>query len=112
MYKVHAYQRTSHSYVDGWRHLDNDEFVATVKLTPAKQIADGKSFDEGGTWVQYARAPAGVSIPKLIQALRDTMGGSNCRHEHDCCGCASSSVRIQHLGSRRLMVRTQVSFNY
>lgn len=112
MQKVHAYQRLTHGYVDGWRHLDSDEFVATIKLTPAKLVIEGKDHDDGGVYVQYRRAPAGVSISTLKQALRDTMSGSNCRHEHDCCGCASRSVRIQHLGSRRLLVRTRVSFNY
>jgi hypothetical protein len=36
MQQVHAYARITHGYADGWRHLDQDEFVATVKLTPAK----------------------------------------------------------------------------
>ena len=112
MEQVNAFIRTTHSYADGWRHLDQDRFVGTVKMTPAVQCEEPDGHDEGGTYVQHARAPSGVSIEQLKQSLRDTMGGSNCRHEHDCCGCASYSVSVKHTGSRRLVIRTRVSFNY
>jgi len=112
MQAVHAYARITHGYADGWRHLDKDEFVGTVKMTPAVQTEAPKDYDDGGAYVQYARAPSGVNLDLLKQALRDTMGGSNCRHEHDCCGCASRYVSVKHVGSRRLVIRTRVSFNY
>ena len=112
MQTVHAYKRLSHKWAAGWQHLDNDTFVATVKLTPSKTVREADGYDDGGTYVQHTRAPSGVNIKDLMQALRDTIGGSNCRHEHDCCGCASRSVRVKHLGSRRLLVRTDVSYNY
>ena len=112
MQTVHTYTRITHGYADGWRYLDNDKFLASVKLTPPKVVEEAGGYDEGPTYVQYARAPAGVAIAELAQALRDTMGGSNCRHEHDCCGCAIRYVRVKHLGSRRLQVRTQVGYNY
>ena len=112
MQKVHAYKRTSYTYADGWRHLDNDVFVGAVKMTPARQTEEPKDHDDGGAYVQYARAPSGLNLQQLMQGLRDTMSGSNCRHEHDCCGCASSHVSVSHLGSRRLLIRTRVSFNY
>ena len=112
MQTVHAYARITHGYADGWRHLDQDRFVGTVRMTPAVQCEEPDGHDDGGSYVQYARAPSGVSLDLLKQALRDTMGGSNCRHEHDCCGCASRYVSVKHVGSRRLVIRTRVSFNY
>ena len=114
MYTVHAYARTSHKYRDGWRHLDNEQFVASVKVTPARTTEESftKDYSDGPKLVQFARAPSGVNIEQLKQALRDTMGGSNCRHEHDCCGCATRRVNVSHIGSRRLMIRTEISYNY
>ena len=112
MEKVHAYKRLTHGYADGWRHLDKDVYLGSVNMTPAVVTEEPGGYDEGGAYVQYARAPSKVDIKQLIQALRDTLGGSNCRHEHDCCGCAIRYVSIKHLGSRRLQIRTRVSYNY
>jgi hypothetical protein len=112
MEKVYAFKRLTHGYADGWRYLDKDVYLGSVNMTPARQTEAPKDYDDGGAFVQYARAPSGVNMQQLIQALRDTLGGSNCRHEHDCCGCASRHVSVSHLGSRRLLIRTRVSFNY
>lgn len=112
MQLVNIYTRTTHQYADGWRHLDNDKFVAAVKVTPRKRVKEGNGYDEGGVYVQYARAPSGVNIDRLMWGLRETMGGSNCRHEHDCCGCATFHVGVKHVGSRRLVIHTRVSYNY
>ncbi len=112
MQTVHAYTRLTHKYRDGYRHLDSEEFFATVRLTPAKQVVAPESYDDGGEFVQHLRVPAGVNITQLAAALANTMGGSNCRHEHDCCGCANSYISIQKVGKRRLVVRTSITYNY
>ena len=39
MEQRHLYERLTHKYVDEYRHLDREEFVATIKLTPAKCVA-------------------------------------------------------------------------
>jgi hypothetical protein len=112
MQAVNTYTRLTHGYRDGWGYLDADEYFATVKLTAPKVTVAAGGYDEGPTYVQYARAPTGVDMQQLKQALRDTMGGSNCRHDYDCCGCASRMVDVKHLGNRRILVRTSVSYNY
>jgi hypothetical protein len=112
MQTVHAFARTSFKYVDGWSHLDSDEFVATVRLTAPKVVEQGEGYDEGDTYVQYTRVPRNISAKDLAQALRDTMGGSNCRHEYDCCGCATRYVRTKLIAPRKLQIRTQISYNY
>jgi hypothetical protein len=115
MQEVHAYVRTTRNYRDGWGYLDSDRFVGTVKMTPLKitEVAGANSdYSEGPTYVRYARAPSGINLRDLAQGIRDTMGGSNCKHEHDCCGCATRHVSVSHLGSRRLVIRTRVTYNY
>jgi len=112
MQEVNAYKRLTHGYADGWRYLDNDTFIAGIKLTPRRRTAEPDGHDTGGSYVQYGRAPSGVNIKELTAALRDTMGGTSCRHEYDCCGCPIYHVEVKHLGSRRLLVRTQVYYNY
>jgi len=112
MHKVSVYVRTTHQYADGWSYLDDDKFVATVRLTPSKQVNVGDGYDMGGTYLQYARVPRNVNKGLLMQALRDTMGGSGCRHTHDCCGCATRYITVTPISSRVLQVRTDVSYNY
>ena len=114
MFDVHLYTRKSFKYADGWRHLDNDEYLGTIRVTPAvviREPAPNADMSEGPTYVQYARLPAGIDVASAKQAIRDTMGGSNCRHEYDCCGCSSRSVRVTNVG-RKLRIITNVSFNY
>ncbi len=111
MQAVHLNVRTSNTYADGWRHLDSDEYVGTVKLTPRRLVAEGDGHDEGGTYLQHARIPAGMPVDLFKQAVRDTLSGSNCRHEYDCCGCASYHVSVQNRG-RQAVIRTRVSYNY
>jgi len=114
MYQVPVYIRKTFSYVDGWSSLDREEYLATLKFTPPSVIAlpsINSDHSEGPTYVQHARAPSGVDVSLLKQAIRDTTGGSNCRHEYDCCGCASRFVRVTNRG-RKLRIVTQISFNY
>ena len=113
MQTVHCYKRLSHKFAPGWVHLDPTEYVGTMVLTPQQEVeAPGLDHSDGGVFVQYGRLPAGVPFKEVAQALRDTLAGSGCRHEHDCCGCRSTSVRIKRYGSRQVQVRTRVTYNY
>jgi hypothetical protein len=112
MQQVHLYERLTHKYADGYRYLDQDRFVATVKLTPPVMVREPDSYDDGGVFVQHLRTPAGAPLALIRQALRDTLGGSSCRHEYDCCGCASTRIFTKVLGPRHVLVRTSVSYNY
>lgn len=112
MEQVHAYARTSHQYIDEYKHLDSERFVAKVRLTPPKRTIESNGYDDGGAWVQYLRVPRNVNKKDLALALRHTMGYSGCTHDYDCCGCASYYVSVQLTSPRKMMVRTSVSFNY
>jgi hypothetical protein len=112
MQTVYAYKRLTHNYAPGWRHLDKDVFVGAVKLTPPRLTELPNGYDDGGAYVQYGRAPADADMQDLIRGLQDSMGGTSCRHDYDCCGCALYYVSIKHMGSRRLQIRTRVGYNY
>lgn len=111
MQSLNVYKRVTQHYADGYSSLDNWVFQGHVRLTPPVVVLEGKRYDEGDTYVQYVRIPAGATAKELGRALRDTMGGTSCRHEYDCCGCALRRVSTKRVG-RQLQVRTSVSYNY
>ena len=114
METVHLYERKTHKYVDSYRHLDREEYVCTVKLTPQVCVIEPKDFDDGGTYVRFGRIPAGASAKDrrdILKAARDTFTQWGCAHEHDCCGCQLISTSASLVG-RTLRVVTSVSFNY
>lgn len=111
---VHLNERKTHRYVDSYRHLDREEYVCTMKLTPPVCVIEPKDFDDGGTYVRFGRIPAGTSAKgrrDIVKAAQDTFSHWGCAHEHDCCGCqlASSTASID---GRRLRIETRISFNY
>ena len=112
MHTVHCYKRLTHKYNLGWRHLDKSIYMGSVKLTERRVLEEGNGHDEGATYIQYARIPAGARIKDVLQALRDTLTHSGCQHEYDCCGCASYRVRVKRYSTRQVLVRTTVGYNY
>lgn len=108
---INLYVRKTSKYADGWSHLDEQQYVGTVMVTPYKQVREGNDYDDGGTYIRHARLAARADWKLLTKALKDTMGGSNCRHEYDCCGCARHSVKVERHG-RTAVIFTSISYNY
>lgn len=107
-------KRTTHKYRDGWSHEDRWQYLGALKLTPAKVTEEGNRYDDGDTYVRFARIPniSSKGFKLLKRGIQDTMGGSRCRHEFDCCGCASYSVKVERVRPRLVLIRTRVSYNY
>lgn len=105
-----VYARRTNCYMPGWSSLDRHSYVATVKVTPPRTVREPEDFDDGGTYIVHARAPAGA--PSLTRALEHTMSGSNCRHEYDCCGCAFRTAVARRVSARDYVVRVSVGYNY
>jgi hypothetical protein len=112
MYKQHIYQRMTHRYADGWRHLDQEEFVGTVKVLAPTRQTEPESYDEGGETRFRIVAPPALKGQDLSLAIRQTLSGSGCRHEYDCCGCASTRASVKRVSPREYAVRVAVSYNY
>lgn len=107
-------KRTSHKYRDGWAHEDQWEHLGVLKVTPAKVTEEGNRYDEGDTYVRFARIQniSRKGFKMLKQGLQDTLSGSGCQHEYDCCGCASYRSIIRRVGPRLVLIHTRVSYNY
>lgn len=110
MHRFNVYRRLTNRYVDSYRHLDREQFVATVRVTPPRLVRQAEDFDDGGTYLLHVRAPAGA--PNIAQELRDSLSHHGCAHEYDCCGCRSVSARVRKVSARDYVVTQQVSFNY
>jgi len=111
MQTAQIYKRLTYGYADGWSYLDKDRFITTVKLTPAKKVWESKK-DNSFRYVQHCRAPAGTNLNTLAAAIEDTISGCDCKQEHDCCGCQIRYTTVKHLGNRRLLIKTDVRYNY
>lgn len=107
--KIDLYERLTHQYRDGWRDLDEDKFIGTAKVLRYQRLADdgidGKSFKT------LVFAPSALRGTDLSNAIADTLGGSNCRHEHDCCGCPSTYVDVRRISRREYSVQLHTYYN-
>ncbi len=109
---VPIYSRLTRLYVDGWRYLDEHRYLGTVKLLAGKTVDKGNGYDRGPTFVNQVYAPAHLSSQNLTAAIADTLGGSRCRHEHDCCGCPSTLAIVRRRSRRTYVVRCTVYYNF
>lgn len=114
MQHVFAQRRLTHKYSPGWAYLDKHGPGTSLRLTPWRRTEPAQEYDDNGAFVAFTRIPAGLSRAQreeLKDALRDTLGGSSCQHEHDCCGCAIRTVYVTSKG-RRFRVEMRVYYNY
>lgn len=112
MIKSTLWLRKTFEYAAGWRSLDTEVPLGDIVLTPRRQTSSGDGDDDGPTYVQHATVPKGISSRDIRAAISNTLGGTNCRCSHDCCGCVIRYVSSRRIGSRRYLVRTAISYNY
>ncbi len=115
MYDLHCYERKTHNFQDGWSSWDNWDYTTTVRITPMRLARTTNEFDEGGTYIQHVRLPATINRKtrtQIIRSIEDTIGGTSCKHQYDCCGCAIRRATVRPISRRHLIVHTHVSFNY
>jgi hypothetical protein len=111
MQTVNLFTRKTFKYADGYSHLDDSEYLATVKLTPPKLVQGGDHLWASKNILQHLRLPVGADPKLYAKALEDTMGGSRCRHEYDCCGCATRRIFTRMLSKRDMLVETFIAYN-
>lgn len=114
MFSTDLYVRLTHRFAPGWSSLDDDRHVGAARLTPWRLVRPGNGHDDGGVYTSTAtvRTQDRRAARAVAQALADTLGGSSCRHEHDCCGCAYRFVKARRVGKHRYSMRMNVTFNY
>jgi hypothetical protein len=111
MFTTDLYVRLTHRFAPGWNSLDDDQHIGTARLTPWRLVRPGNGHDDGGVYTSMATVRA-QDRRAIAQALAHTLGGSSCRHEHDCCGCAYRRAEARRVGKHRYAVRMSVTFNY
>ena len=105
--------RLTHHYVGGHDHLDRWAHLGTARLLPSKCVRAPADLDDGGTYLRWAILPRYLKrLPEAVRALEDTLTREGCSHEWDCCGCASYRTRLVRKHGRRVLLKTEVSYNY
>lgn len=113
MIKTELWLRKTFRYADGWARSEDDyQLLGEVKLTPRKLVHEPVEFDGTAVYTQTATVPPGLTATDVRRALADTLGGSRCRHTHDCCGCISTSVRTRRLSNRKFGIVLSLTPNY
>ena len=108
-----ASPRLTHGYRDGWDHLDTWGEELRFKLLGAGRVTRAPvGYDDGGTVLYHVVGSKRADSQTQIRALYSTFGGSQCRHEHDCCGCASISARVRQVRPGLFTVHCRTSYNY
>jgi hypothetical protein len=106
MERILLSERLTYKYRSGWSELDSWEEVGSVQLKPAKSIL-GRVVDQKYILINDTKIPGDLS-----QSIADTMGGSPCQHEHDCCGCPSTYADVERTGEWRYTVKLHTTLNY
>jgi hypothetical protein len=116
--------RITRGYRDGWSNLDTwGQPTFKVKVL----AGNGKRYreDRDGGYSYFNRVVAmndsselhhkdfaKLTDAEIERAIYDTISGSSCRHEHDCCGCASSSITLTKVRKHEWKMETRISYNY
>lgn len=112
MFTIHLYERTSFGYRDAYRDLDSEEYVGEVKLLGGRMVREPRDFDDGGVLRHRVVAPSTLAGRDLTRAINTHFSHSGCRHEWDCCGCASTSATAKRVSKREYVVDISTSYNY
>lgn len=101
---------------EGWSSVEDLERICQAKILPARRLSRTPSdvFDVRRT-LRTVELPAGLATRAeqraAKQAIVDTLSGSTCQHDHDCCGCWSHHARILRRRGRSLSVLITSSCN-
>jgi len=107
--QLHLYTRLTRKYRLGWDHLDESEYTGTVKVLAPRKLSDDGI--DGHTSITRVIAPSALRSIDLSGAIEDTMTTSRCRHEHDCCGCATTNAYARKISPREYTVYLSTYYN-
>lgn len=112
MQTLELYKRDSHTYTDGWADLDEWTHLGTAKMLQPRMTEAPNGYDEGGQYLAKVIAPRQLKSLDISHAIADTIEGSSCRHDHDCCGCPTTHASVKRTSAREYSVFFRVFFNY
>lgn len=92
-YYFEGYKRITHKFNEGWKDLDQQEYIGRFKQLGIKAGGVHYTDDEGSTDMKLTFvAPKGVNAEDAIEVIRNELS-YGCRCEHDCCGHMQSYGR-------------------
>lgn len=86
--------RLTNHYVDAYNTMDDWEEMGTIHYGPSQLLPNGNATIDGwrSSLVVEVDLWERTNRHRIALALRHTLGGSNCTHDYDCCGCITTSV--------------------
>lgn len=83
--------RETYRYNAGWEHLDRHKYLGECRAVAATKERGNNEYWKNTVAVAVFQE-CEATREEIETALMDTLSGSNCRHEHDCCGCVSRNT--------------------
>lgn len=112
MEKIEVSPCITNNYQSGWSNLEQWGDAIPVKLLKWKRCkSDPNDSYEGYTKKTRVIAPQGADDKLVARAISDTLSGSSCRHEHDCCGCKIYHAQVRKIRHRTWLVKLHISYN-
>jgi hypothetical protein len=82
------------------------------KVLAGRVWSTGNGYDEGERVSFRAIGSKTLSQADQRLALLRSMNGSNCTHDYDCCGCASTYASVRRVKPGVFAVQARTSYNY
>lgn len=76
---------------------DDGSSSRCFQIVQVSDVAEIDAYNEVHKPTPEERAAKDAALEKVQRALADTFSTSNCRHEHDCCGCWSYYAEAHHM---------------
>lgn len=113
--KIWLRRRHTHRYQDGWAHMDKHSDLGAAKVLAPRLLDMGNGHDEGPRYRFKVVLDAGIDRKAGAVAVQEYFRAaytSSCSHAHDCCGCRSAHVNVQHRRGRSYSVLLRITRNY
>jgi hypothetical protein len=110
-YRFHGYRRTSHEYVDAYRHLDSREYIGEYAALKFGEVVYDNKYNDSAHQYVTLKAPKGATWQDVCESAQNHFA-QHCRCEHDCCGHWQSSVYgVRHTKRREWSVKISMYQN-
>jgi hypothetical protein len=107
--QITLFKKLTNKYRLGWDYLDAHQFLGYAKMLTPRLVTD-EGID-GRMSITRVIAPAALGSTDLSTHIATSLSYSHCRHEYDCCGCATVGADVRRLSRRQYSVRLFTSYN-
>jgi hypothetical protein len=107
--KITLFKRLTNKYRLGWDDLNTHQFLGVAKMLTPRLVEDHGI--DGKMHMTRIIVPAALGSADLSYAISSSLSYSHCRHEHDCCGCATVGADVRRLSRRQYSVKLFTSYN-